>query len=156
MVDALESDFCRNGREQSGPLCSLLSQRSTLRVEDPDSELSSDEENIPIAVQKRRKVLSGETYHKQLVDENGKLLYVANCGIPSSSRNPGSTMDSNDERPTYHLPLHPTTMSSLEKVVMRAQLGEEVYQDWLNQPSIQFPLRPDSPIRNDYNNSSSS
>lgn len=33
MVDALERDFCRNGREQSGPLCSLLSQRSTLRVE---------------------------------------------------------------------------------------------------------------------------
>jgi hypothetical protein len=26
----------------------------------------------------------------------------------------------------------------------------------LNQPPIQFPLRPDSPIRNDYNNSGSS
>ena len=26
----------------------------------------------------------------------------------------------------------------------------------MNQPSIQFPLRPDSPIGNDYNNSSSS
>ena len=26
----------------------------------------------------------------------------------------------------------------------------------MNQPPIQFPLRPDSPIRNDYNNSSSS
>jgi hypothetical protein len=39
---------------------------------------------------------------------------------------------------------------------MRAQLGEEVYQEWLNQPPIQFPLRPNSPIRNDYNNSSSS
>ena len=26
----------------------------------------------------------------------------------------------------------------------------------MNQPHIQFPLRPDSPIRNDYNDSSSS
>jgi hypothetical protein len=39
---------------------------------------------------------------------------------------------------------------------MRAQIREEVYQEWLNKPPIQFPLRPDSPIRNDYNNSSSS
>ena len=38
---------------------------------------------------------------------------------------------------------------------MRAQLGEEAYQEWLNQPPIQFPLRPYSPIRNDYNNTSS-
>jgi hypothetical protein len=47
-------------------------------------------------------------------------------------------------------------MSTRDKVAMRAQLGEEVYQEWLNQPPIQFPLHPDSPIRNDYNNSSSS
>jgi hypothetical protein len=39
---------------------------------------------------------------------------------------------------------------------MRAQLREEAYQEWLNQPPIQFPLRQGSPIRNDYNNSSSS
>ena len=37
---------------------------------------------------------------------------------------------------------------------MRAQIREEAYQEWLNQPPIQFPLRPDSPISNDYNNSS--
>jgi hypothetical protein len=47
-------------------------------------------------------------------------------------------------------------MSNREKVAIRAQLREEAYQEWLNQPPIQFPLRPDSPIRNDYNNSSSS
>jgi hypothetical protein len=47
-------------------------------------------------------------------------------------------------------------MSNREKVAIRAQLGEEAYQEWLNQPPIQFPLRPDSPIRNLYNNSSSS
>jgi hypothetical protein len=39
---------------------------------------------------------------------------------------------------------------------MRSQLGEDAYQKWLNQPHIQFPLCPDSPIRNHYNNSSSS
>jgi hypothetical protein len=39
---------------------------------------------------------------------------------------------------------------------MRAQLKEEGYQEWFYQPPIQFPLRPHSPIRNDYNNSSSS
>ena len=36
------------------------------------------------------------------------------------------------------------------------QLGEEAYQAWLNQPPIQFPLHPSSPIRNSYNNNSSS
>ena len=47
-------------------------------------------------------------------------------------------------------------MSNREKVALREKLGEEAYKEWLNQPPIQFPLRPDSPIRNDYNNSSSS
>ena len=47
-------------------------------------------------------------------------------------------------------------MSNLEKAELREKLGEERYQEWLNEPPIQFPLRPDSPIRNDYNNSSSS
>ena len=36
------------------------------------------------------------------------------------------------------------------------KIGEERYQEWLNQPPIQFPLHLDSPIRNDYNNRSSS
>jgi hypothetical protein len=45
-------------------------------------------------------------------------------------------------------------MSTLEKARMREKLEEEAYQEWLSQPNIQFPLRPDSPIRNDYNNSS--
>jgi hypothetical protein len=60
-------------------------------LQDPDSESSSDAENIP-PVQKCRKLLSGATYRKQLVDENGQPLYPANCNMPSSSRNPGSTM----------------------------------------------------------------
>ena len=47
-------------------------------------------------------------------------------------------------------------MSNREKTEVREKIGEERYQEWLNQPPIQFPLRPDSPIRNDYNNSSSS
>ena len=47
-------------------------------------------------------------------------------------------------------------MSTREKVAMRVQIREEAYQEWLNKPPIQFPLRPDSPIKNDYNNSSSS
>ena len=47
-------------------------------------------------------------------------------------------------------------MSNREKVALREKLRHEAYQQWLNQPPIQFPLRPDSPIRNDYNNSSSS
>jgi hypothetical protein len=37
---------------------------------------------------------------------------------------------------------------------MIAQHREEAYQEWLKKQPIQFPLRPDSPIRNDYNNSS--
>ena len=48
------------------------------------------------------------------------------------------------------------TMSNQEKVELRQKIVEERYQEWLNQPPIQFPLRLDSPIRNDYNNSSSS
>ena len=47
-------------------------------------------------------------------------------------------------------------MSNQEKTELREKIGEERYQEWLNQPPIQFPLRPDSPIRNDYTNSSSS
>ena len=52
--------------------------------------------------------------------------------------------------------LHPSTMSNRERVEKRAQLGEEAYQAWLNQPPIQFLLRPSSPIRNAYSASSSS
>jgi hypothetical protein len=52
--------------------------------------------------------------------------------------------------------LHPTTISNQEKVAIRAQMKDESYQEFLNQPPIQLPLLPDSPIRNDYNNSSSS
>jgi hypothetical protein len=47
-------------------------------------------------------------------------------------------------------------MSNLERVAIRAHIGEEAYQGWLNQPLIQFALHLDSPIRNDYSNSSSS
>jgi hypothetical protein len=47
-------------------------------------------------------------------------------------------------------------MSNGEKDAIRAQIREEAYQEWLNQPPIQFPLRPDSIIRNDYINNSSS
>ena len=44
-------------------------------------------------------------------------------------------------------------MSNREKTKLREKIREERYQEWLNQPLIQFPLRPDSPIMNDYNNS---
>jgi hypothetical protein len=48
-------------------------------------------------------------------------------------------------------------MSNREKVAIREKLGEmKAYQEWLNQPPIQFPLHPDSLIRNDYSNSSCS
>ena len=47
-------------------------------------------------------------------------------------------------------------MSNRDKSKKRAQLGEEAYQAWLNQPPIQFPLCPSSPIRNSYSDSSSS
>ena len=47
-------------------------------------------------------------------------------------------------------------MPNREKTELREKLGEERYQEWLNQPPIQFSLSPDSPIRNDYSNSSSS
>ena len=47
-------------------------------------------------------------------------------------------------------------MSNQEKTKLREKIREERYQEWLNQPPIQFPLSPDSPIRNDYSNSSSS
>ena len=40
-------------------------------LQEPDSELSSDAENIPVPIQIRRKVLLGATYCKKLVDENG-------------------------------------------------------------------------------------
>ena len=45
-------------------------------------------------------------------------------------------------------------MSNWENDTKRAQLEEEAYQAWLNQPPIQFPLHPDLPIRNGYSNSS--
>ena len=45
-------------------------------------------------------------------------------------------------------------MSNRENDELREKLGDERYQEWLNQPPIQFPLRPDSQIRNEYKNSS--
>ena len=47
-------------------------------------------------------------------------------------------------------------MLNRENVEKRVQLGEEAYQTWLNQPPTHFPLRPSSPIRNAYSDSSSS
>ena len=47
-------------------------------------------------------------------------------------------------------------MSNWEKTELREKIGEEQYQEWLNQPPIQFLLCLDSPFRNDYSNSSSS
>jgi hypothetical protein len=61
-------------------------------LKDPNSESSSDAKNIPVLVQKRWKVLSGATYRKKLVYENGQPLYPINCDIPSSNRNPWSMM----------------------------------------------------------------
>ena len=37
-------------------------------------------------------------------------------------------------------------MSTREKVALGARLREEAYKEWLNQPLIQFPLRPDTQI----------
>lgn len=34
------------------------------------------------------------------------------------------------------------------------QLGKEAYQEWFNQPPIQFPLHPESPIQNLSNSTS--
>jgi hypothetical protein len=48
--------------------------------------------------------------------------------------------------------LHPTTLSNREKDAIREKIRDEAYQEWLNQPPIQFPLCPNSPIMNDYNN----
>jgi hypothetical protein len=47
-------------------------------------------------------------------------------------------------------------LSNRKKDAIREKIGEEAYQQWLNEPPIQFPLHPDSPIRNEYNNSISS
>ena len=47
-------------------------------------------------------------------------------------------------------------MSNWGNTKLRENIREERYQEWLNQPPIQFPLRPDSTIRNAYINSSSS
>ena len=47
------------------------------------------------------------------------------------------------------------TVSNQDKDELRENIEEEQYQEWLNQPPIQFPLCPDSPIRNDYSNTSS-
>ena len=46
-------------------------------------------------------------------------------------------------------------MSTREKKTKRGELGEEAYQEWLNQPPIQFQLHPKSPIQN-YSSSTSS
>ena len=58
-----------------------------------DSESSLDAQNIQTAP-KRRKLLSGATYHNaHLVDENGQSLHPVNCKIASSSHiNPGTMM----------------------------------------------------------------
>ena len=48
------------------------------------------------------------------------------------------------------------TISNREKAKLREKIREEQYQEWFNQPPIQYLLHPDSLIRNDYNNSSSS
>ena len=48
------------------------------------------------------------------------------------------------------------TISNREKAELREKLEEEQYQEWLNQPHIHYPLHPDSTIKNDYNNISSS
>ena len=47
-------------------------------------------------------------------------------------------------------------MSNRENTELREKIWEERYQEWLNQPPIQFSLRPYSPIRNEYKNISSS
>ena len=47
-------------------------------------------------------------------------------------------------------------MSNQEKTELREKTEEEWYQEWLDQPTIQLPKCLDSPIRNDYINSSSS
>ena len=48
-------------------------------------------------------------------------------------------------------------MSKEKKRIKRAQLGDEAYQEWLNQPPIQFPLtRPESHIFQNYSSSTSS
>jgi len=52
--------------------------------------------------------------------------------------------------------VHPITTSTRENAALRARLREETFKEWLNQPPIQLPLRPNSPIRNHCNNSSSS
>ena len=52
--------------------------------------------------------------------------------------------------------MHPTTTSIRDNVSLRERIEKETYKELLNQPPIQFPLRPNSPIRNEYNNSSSS
>ena len=61
-----------------------------------------------------------------------------------------------DDQPLYHLPLDPTIIPNQENVIKWAQIGEEAYQAWLNQPPIQFPLCPKSLIKNIYSNTSSS
>jgi hypothetical protein len=52
-------------------------------LQDPNSESSSDANNIP-PIQKHWKLLSGETYRKQLVDENGRPIYAVNNNMPYS------------------------------------------------------------------------
>ena len=49
-----------------------------------------------------------------------------------------------------------TMMLKEEKRIKQARLGEEAYQEWLNQPPIQFPLHLESLIQNLSNKTSSS
>ena len=52
--------------------------------------------------------------------------------------------------------MHPTTISNQYLDIKWSQLRGEAYQTWLNQPPIQFPLCPESPIQKFYSNTSSS
>ena len=48
-------------------------------------------------------------------------------------------------------------MSTRETKSKREEIGEEAYQEWLNQPPSQFSLtHPESPIFQNYSNSTSS
>jgi hypothetical protein len=58
-------------------------------LEDQDLGSSSDAQDISM-VPKFLKLLSGERYHINMFDENGKLLYPNNPSIPSFSKKLGS------------------------------------------------------------------
>lgn len=60
---------------------------------DSDSESSSDTENItPYYFQNHRKILSGATYCKKLVVENGQSLHPVNWNMAYFSQNSRSIM----------------------------------------------------------------